>query len=120
MVDETVKRFGRLDILVTSAGKGCGVSGVDASEEILDELLNLNLKGVYMSCKYSIRQMLEQGGGSIVTISSVGGFVPNFGGAFGVSKAAVIYLTKAIACAFRAYSCLRSISTSLSVIPGLM
>ena len=100
MVREAVKRFGRLDILVTSAGKGCGVPGVDASEEILDELLSLNLKGVYMSCKYSIRQMLDQGGGSIVTISSVGGFVPNFGGAFGVSKAAVIYLTKAIACAY--------------------
>lgn len=75
MVEQTVARFGRLDYAVNNAG----VSGpvmtpvADVDEAAWDAVMNVNLKGVWLSMKYEIPVMLRQGGGAIVNIASIYG-----------------------------------------------
>lgn len=103
MVAETVAAFGRLDVLFPSAGIGGGGTVVSTSEEAWDCLLDLDLKGVYLSCKYAIPAMIDAGnGGSVVTVSSIGGLRGNFGASFAAAKGAVVNLTRSMAVAHAA------------------
>ena len=72
MVDATVERFGRLDILYNNAGVMLPDDGVvDATDErIWDITLGVNVKGVAFGCKYGIPAMLATGGGSIINVAS--------------------------------------------------
>src|SRR5579862_2599132 len=64
MVQKTVDKFGRLDIAFNNAGiEGVWVPIVEQMEEDWDRVIDINLKGVWLSLKYEIRQMLKQGGG---------------------------------------------------------
>ncbi|MGZ3725920.1 MAG: SDR family oxidoreductase [Pseudobdellovibrio sp.] len=98
-VDETVKKFGRLDMAFNNAGIE-GEQGLtpDSSEENWNRVINVNLKGVWLCMKYQIPQMLKQGGGSIVNCSSIAGLI-GFPGipAYTASKHGVIGLTKTAA-----------------------
>lgn len=97
MVRETVKKFGRLDCAVNNAG----ISGprytplADVTEEQWDQVMNVNLKGVWLCMKHEIPAMLASGGGAIVNIASIYGLKPADSGhvPYGASKHGVIGLT---------------------------
>lgn len=101
MVEGIEKREGRLDILVNNFG----TTDVKADFDLLNgdtdrffEIVNTNLKSVYLPCKYAVGAMVKNGGGSIVNISSVGGRYPDMSRlAYGVSKASINFLTQNIA-----------------------
>jgi NAD(P)-dependent dehydrogenase (short-subunit alcohol dehydrogenase family) len=74
MVQQTVKKYGRLDIAFNNAGVG-GIMArlIRTTEEIFDEVVDTNFKGVWLSMKYEIPVMLEQGGGVIINNASTAG-----------------------------------------------
>jgi NAD(P)-dependent dehydrogenase (short-subunit alcohol dehydrogenase family) len=105
MVRTTIDHYGRLDILVSNAGIGgrsYGDGPVDrCSIEAWDTIMQVNLRGTFLTCKYAIPPLLQSGGGSIVTMSSVLGLVSTQGlfdtHAYTTSKAGIIGLTRTIA-----------------------
>ncbi|SRR5579883_182814 len=96
-IDEIVSTFGRLDYAFNNAGtEGVSAPTADFTEENWDRVIDINLKGVWLSMKYEIPYMLKQGGGSIVNNSSVAGLVGFAAGAiYTASKHGMIGLTKA-------------------------
>lgn len=101
MVYKAIEVYGRLDFAFNNAGIG-GVlftPTADYSEEAWDQLIDINLKGVWLCMKYEIRQMLKQGGGAIVNTSSSAGLVGSrsAGAAYSASKHGVLGLTKTAA-----------------------
>ena len=99
MVNETVMRFGRLDILVNGAAILIRTPPlVDVDEVLWDLTMETNVKGVFLCCKYAIPAMTANGGGSIVNISSMSGIRGiGYSLPYAVSKAGVIHLTKVAA-----------------------
>ncbi len=104
LVEHAVATYGRLDVAFNNAGIG-GAAGplADQSSDNYDEVMGINVKGVWMSMKYEIRQMLKTGGGAIVNNSSVGGLL-GFAGVsiYSASKHAVMGLTKSAALEYSA------------------
>lgn len=98
MVRETVERWERLDVLVNNAGIYFILPLTQVPEEEWDRLININLKGVYLGCKYAIPKMVGQGGGAIVNTASIAG-LRGFANwtTYCASKGGVIQLTKAVA-----------------------
>jgi 3-oxoacyl-[acyl-carrier protein] reductase len=95
MVKETIERFGRLDILVNNAGITRDNLLMRMKEEDWDDVLNINLKGVFLCTKAVTRQMMKQRSGRIINISSIVGVSGNAGQAnYVAAKAGVIGLTK--------------------------
>lgn len=101
MVDAAVSAYGRLDCAFNNAGIEGGkafVPTAEYSEEIWDEVIAINLTGVFLCMKYEIQQMLRQGGGAIVNMSSVAGLIgTRIGIGYGASKHGVIGATRAAA-----------------------
>jgi NAD(P)-dependent dehydrogenase (short-subunit alcohol dehydrogenase family) len=99
MVDKTVDVFGRLDIAFNNAGMvGENLSLIEQTEAEYDRIMNVNVRGVWLSMKYEIAQMLKQGSGSIVNTSSGAGVVAvPTQPLYTASKHAVVGLTKAAA-----------------------
>ena len=99
MVEKTVQQYGRLDYAFNNAGiEEAPTPLVDQTEETFDQIVNINIKGVWLSMKYQITQMLKNGGGAIVNTSSVGGLIGVPGVPIYVaSKHAVLGLTKSAA-----------------------
>ena len=100
LVQKTVEKFGRLDIAFNNAGiEGNWMPIAEQSEEDWDRTIDINLKSVWLSLKYQIRQMLKQGGGgAIVNMASVAGLIGSAGAAtYCASKHGVMGLTKAAA-----------------------
>ena len=101
LVNGTVAKFGKLDCAVNNAGIAGPVMVplAEIEEEGWDELINTNLKAVWMCMKYEILAMLKQGKGAIVNISSIYGFKPSDVGAapYCTSKFGVIGLSKTAA-----------------------
>lgn len=100
MVKRTIDEYGRLDIAVNNAGvEGTpDVKTADYSEQVWDQVIDINLKGVWLSMKYEIPAILKGGGGVIINISSLAGLQ---GGGAGIgyhaSKFGVVGMTKAAA-----------------------
>ncbi|MEM3754212.1 MAG: glucose 1-dehydrogenase [Candidatus Bathyarchaeia archaeon] len=104
MVKETIKSYGKLNVLVNNAGIHDFGNVLSMNEDKWDQLMNINLKGVFLCSKYSIPEMIKSGGGSIVNVSSMGGLGAFFNEcAYCTSKAAVIALTKCMAIDFAPY-----------------
>ena len=98
MVDATRKEFGRIDILVNSAGVGWAEKLTEMSDGTWDWIIKTNLTGTFYACRAVARVMIEQGGGSIINIASVAGVKGPPGlGAYAASKAGVIAMTKVLA-----------------------
>jgi NAD(P)-dependent dehydrogenase (short-subunit alcohol dehydrogenase family) len=94
----TVGEFGRLDILVNNAGLGTNHDAVDVSESDWDEVMSVNVRGLFFSCQAAGRQMLAQGYGRIVNMSSQAGSVGiRRHAAYCASKGAVDQLTRVLA-----------------------
>lgn len=96
MVDAAVEKFGRLDIAVNNAGVAPPMAPLHmTTEEMMDSQFNINVKGVQFGMRFQIEQMLKQGSGTILNVSSMAGI----GGAplvasYAAAKHAVIGLTK--------------------------
>jgi NAD(P)-dependent dehydrogenase (short-subunit alcohol dehydrogenase family) len=100
LVDRCIEFYGGLDIACNNAGiEGTPyVPTVEYEDEVWDNVMAINLKGVWLCMKAQIRQMLRGGGGSIVNMASVAGLRGvRFGSAYCASKHGVIGLTKAAA-----------------------
>lgn len=99
MVRRAIAEFGRLDIAFNNAGIGStGFALADEEEIAWDRTIAINLKGVFLSMKYEIAEMLKSGGGVIVNTASVAGLVGNPGlGSYCASKHGVVGLTRAAA-----------------------
>lgn len=97
-IGEVEKRFGRLDILVNSAGIFLRNPITEVSEEEWDKVMTVNLKGCFLTCRRAIPVMLQQGQGSIVNISSIHGFLGTGNAAtYCASKGGVTNLTRQLA-----------------------
>lgn len=98
LVTETVKRYGRLDIMVNNAGVGTLASTHELTYEDYRKVTSVNQDGVFFGSKYAIREMLKTGGGSIVNTASILGHVGEAGAfAYNASKGAVVTMTKSLA-----------------------
>jgi meso-butanediol dehydrogenase/(S,S)-butanediol dehydrogenase/diacetyl reductase len=103
IVEATLDAFGRLDVLLTSAGVGSGGTVADTDETYWDRVVDLDLKAVYLSSKYVTRAMRRSGGGAIIHIASIGGLRGDWGGAsFSAAKGGVVNLTRHMAVAHAA------------------
>jgi len=97
-VDATLKAFGRLDCLFSNAGFNPTGTVVDTSEELWDRVVDVNLKGMFLMCKYSIPVMRSWGGGSVVCTASVDGVLAIINeAAYIATKGGIISLVKAMA-----------------------
>ena len=99
MVEKIVKAYGRLDYAFNNAGiEQLPSQLVEQTEETFDQIMDINVKGVWLSMKYEIPQMLNNGGGAIVNMASVAGLI-GFPGVpiYIASKHAVLGLTKSLA-----------------------
>jgi len=98
MVKETLYKFGSLDILVNNAGIAFQGLVTDTDEIDFDNIIDVNLKGVFNCCKAVIPSMVSRGAGKIINISSMWGQVgASCEVAYSAAKAGVIGLTKALA-----------------------
>jgi meso-butanediol dehydrogenase/(S,S)-butanediol dehydrogenase/diacetyl reductase len=99
MVEATERAFGRLDILVTSAGVGESRDVVAIPEDRLDFVLDLDLKSPMLSSRFAIPAMRRNGGGAIIHISSIQGLRANAFSVFCAAKAGIVGLTQSMALA---------------------
>lgn len=99
LVETTLDKFGKIDILVTSAGIAKRYPAEEFPAEDFDEVMSINVKGTFLCCQAVGKEMIKQGRGKIVTVSSVRAFAGHPGGyaAYGTSKGAVNLLTKQLA-----------------------
>lgn len=97
-IDDVVKEFGRLDVLVNNAGVAIDGLLMRFKDEDWDKTLDTNLKGAFMLMRAVSRPMMKQKGGAIVNVSSIVGEMGNAGqAAYSASKAGLIGLTKSVA-----------------------
>ena len=99
LIQTGLSRLGRIDILVNNVGIGGGGDGPAhrLDEAAFDRILDVNLKGMWLTLKAAIPVMRDQGGGSIVNISSLAGIAGGNQLAYEISKAAVNRLTTSVA-----------------------
>jgi NAD(P)-dependent dehydrogenase (short-subunit alcohol dehydrogenase family) len=98
LVRLATERYGAVDILVNSAGIQRYGTVVDTPEEVWDEVLAVNLKGMFLTAKHCVPEMRRRGGGAIVNVASVQAFATQQGVvAYAASKGGVVALTKSIA-----------------------
>jgi NAD(P)-dependent dehydrogenase (short-subunit alcohol dehydrogenase family) len=99
LIEKTINYYGRLDFAVNNAALDEeGAPLAEGEEEQFDRIMGANVKGVWLCMKLQLRQMLKQGGGAIVNVSSVSGLVgaPNRA-IYAASKHAVVGLTRSAA-----------------------
>ena len=76
LVEKTVKQYNRLDYAFNNAGiEEMTTPLVDQTSEVFDQIMNVNVKGVWLSMKYEIPEMIRNGGGAIVNLSSGAGVI---------------------------------------------
>lgn len=98
VIEKTLARFGKLDVLVNNAGVMIRKSIEDTSLEEWQKVMRVNVDGVFLGTKYAIGAMRKSGGGSIINISSFAGIVATTDtSSYNASKAAVRLFTKAAA-----------------------
>jgi 3-oxoacyl-[acyl-carrier protein] reductase len=103
---KTKDAFGKIDILVNCAGVWIpGQTLIECSDESWDAVIDTNLKGTFLCCREMGREMMAQRSGCIINLSSQVGLTPGAGaGAYPVSKAGIIMLTRQLALEMAAYS----------------
>jgi NAD(P)-dependent dehydrogenase (short-subunit alcohol dehydrogenase family) len=98
VVQKTLERFGRVDVLVNIVGGFTYAKIIDTDEKTWDSMMNINLKSTFLCSKAVLPQMIKQNYGKIINVSSRPGLKGSSGvGAYAASKAAVMNLTETIA-----------------------
>ena len=97
LVDATVSKYGKLDVLFNNVGSAWGGIGLDISGDDWDGIMTLNVKSILLVCKYAVPRMIENGGGTIVNNASMAAFYAHPMYAYSTSKAGVVALTKCLA-----------------------
>ncbi len=98
LVADAVQRFGKLDVMVNNAAIQIEQELAETTEEQLDRILAVNLKGVFFGCKHAVRAMAGAGGGSIVNIASILALVGDgILAAYCAAKGGVLGITRATA-----------------------
>jgi NAD(P)-dependent dehydrogenase (short-subunit alcohol dehydrogenase family) len=93
-----VERYGGIDILACCAGIQRYGTVVDTPEDVWDDVLDINLKGIYLAAKFAIPEMRKRGGGAVIAISSVQSYASQAGvAAYTASKGAINALVRAMA-----------------------
>lgn len=96
--DDTVDRWGRLDVAFNNAGVNLPTVFHEAPDELIDKTIAVNLKGVIHGCRAAIPHMLRQGGGSIINTGSVNSLVSEpFLSIYAATKGAILMLSRSIA-----------------------
>jgi NAD(P)-dependent dehydrogenase (short-subunit alcohol dehydrogenase family) len=106
MIDDTVAKFGGLNIMYNNAGiEGESNFMSNMTEDQFDRVIAINLRGVFLGMKYALPQLIKAGGGSIINQASIAGMVAVRGGAaYSASKAGVIALTRVAALEYGRYN----------------
>jgi 3-oxoacyl-[acyl-carrier protein] reductase len=105
MFKQTIDRYGTVDILVNNAGIVRSGPLESLSEEDWDKVINVNLRGTFLCCKYAAQIMIPKRKGAIVNITSISGHDPYpGGGAYSSSKGGIILLTKQCAVEWGQYN----------------
>lgn len=96
LIAKTIEQYGRIDILVNNAAINPYYGPLEGSDEqVFDKIMDVNVKAPWILSNLALPHMKENGGGSIINISSVEGLRPGFGlGLYSATKAALIMLTK--------------------------
>lgn len=98
MINAAMDAYGKLDILFNNAGIGHRVPVHECSEEDWDRVIAVNLKGVFLGCKYAVQVMMGQGGGNIINTASGAGLLGAVRSpAYSAAKGGVVILTKQMA-----------------------
>lgn len=105
LINETVNRYEGIDILINNAGIGHSEArSKDLSEEEWDQVIDINLKGVYLGIKYAVPEMMKKGSGAIVNTASLLGLKgQKYMSAYNASKGGVVILTKNAALEYGKY-----------------
>lgn len=98
-VTECIGRFGRIDVLVNNVGGSARGGPIEMDEAVWDSQIDQNLKSVFLTCKHVLPQMLAQGSGSIINLSSTSGirWTGSAQIAYAATKAGVIQLSRVLA-----------------------
>lgn len=116
MVETCLKTFGRVDILHNNVGIGGYGGPVETSEEEWDRIMDINLKSMFLTCKYVLPHMEKQGSGAIVNISSINAIsITAPAVAYSTSKAGVIAFTREVAFQYAA----KGVRVN-AILPGLI
>ena len=117
MVEACIQTFGRVDILHNNVALGSHGGPVEISEETWDRVMNVNLKSMFLTCKYVLPHMEKQESGCIINVSSIAAIraEPSPLLAYACSKAGVIALTREVAIQYAA----KGIRVN-AILPGLM
>lgn len=98
MIERVADELGRLDILINNAGMTQDNLLLRMSDEEFDEVINVNLRSVFVACRAALRPMMRKKWGRIINISSVAGVIGNMGQTnYAAAKSGVIGFTKSIA-----------------------
>jgi NAD(P)-dependent dehydrogenase (short-subunit alcohol dehydrogenase family) len=117
-IEQTVRELGRIDILHNNVGASLALGDATATEleaEAFDRIVAVNLRGMWFACKHAIPVMREQGGGSIVNISSMAVRSPYPYLGYKATKAGVVALTENLAAANARHNIRVNV-----ILPGLM
>lgn len=105
LIDETCRRFGRIDIMVSNAAIGGGAAAENETEDGWDKVMDVNAKGPFLCASASARRMIPLGGGCIINIASVLSFVGHpTAVSYCASKGAVAQLTRTLAIEWAKYN----------------
>jgi NAD(P)-dependent dehydrogenase (short-subunit alcohol dehydrogenase family) len=104
-VEETIKDFGRIDVLINNAGIAGESPVIDLTPEKWNQVMEVNLRG-HVFCSQAVgRHMIAKGGGKIINIASVMGLIPLiYNSAYGAAKAGLILFTKTLALEWARYN----------------
>jgi NAD(P)-dependent dehydrogenase (short-subunit alcohol dehydrogenase family) len=101
LVESTVKKFGRIDCAHNNVGMGDRSPLLDSTEDLWENVMNANMKSIWLCMKYEIPYMIKQGKGAIVNTASVAALIGSPGGSlYSAGKWGVIGLTKSAALEF--------------------